>query len=308
MLATRRPRRQTRTFMPITPSPAVLRACDLLEHLAAHPSESFSVSELARSVEVPRATCDSVLLALADRGLVHRDPDLRYSLGAGCRALGDAAAAAGAPLNALEPIADALARATGSCVAISTSNRGETRIERVFDHGPAFGLRTRVGESVALVAPFGAVFVAWDDDDAIETWVDRATGPLVGEDCVRAREALAAVRARGYSISLGVDRPDRVRARDHVSRHGSRNRLDARGALMSEIPVSEYLAVAVADDRPHRMNHISAPVFDATGEVVYAFMMLGPSYDLTGREITALGKRVLTATRDATDRIGGKAP
>jgi hypothetical protein len=29
--------------MPIAPSPAVLRACDVLDHLAAHPAESFSV-------------------------------------------------------------------------------------------------------------------------------------------------------------------------------------------------------------------------------------------------------------------------
>ncbi|MBM3661218.1 MAG: helix-turn-helix domain-containing protein, partial [Actinobacteria bacterium] len=69
----------TRTHMPINPSPAVLRAADVLEHLAARPDEAFSVSELAREVGMPRATCDAVLLALAERALVdRRDPDLRY--------------------------------------------------------------------------------------------------------------------------------------------------------------------------------------------------------------------------------------
>ena len=39
----------------------------------------------------------------------------------------------------------------------------------VFDFGPAFGARARVGQSIPLVPPFGAVFVAWDPTDA-EQW------------------------------------------------------------------------------------------------------------------------------------------
>ena len=61
--------------------------------MALHPTESFSVSALARELEVPRATCDTVLMGLAEGGLVvRRDDDLRYELGPSCIALGDAAA------------------------------------------------------------------------------------------------------------------------------------------------------------------------------------------------------------------------
>ncbi len=116
--------------MPLEPSPAVLRACDVLGYLAKHPTERFSVSKLARSVGSPRATCDSVLRALAERGMVHRSPDLRYTLGAACRVLGDAAQVAGAGLLAIEPTADALARATSSCVAVSSCDGGTTRSSR----------------------------------------------------------------------------------------------------------------------------------------------------------------------------------
>jgi DNA-binding IclR family transcriptional regulator len=295
--------------MPIPPSPAVLRACDVLDHLAAHPSETFSVSELARSVGVARASCDSVLLALAEHGLVHRDPDLRYSLGAACRALGDAAQAAGVPLVVLEPIAEDLARATRSCVAIVSSVRGETRVERVLDHGPAFGLRAREGESVPLVPPFGAVFVAWGGDAAIEDWLDRAGAALGPDERAHSRAALAAVRERGYSISVASVRPDLVRLlEDLADQEPDAATLDARDALIRELTPSEYLPVDVPADVPLRVTQISAPAFDAKGKVAYKLMLLGPSYDVGAAEIDALGDRVLAAARAATTALGGRRP
>ena len=103
--------------MPISPSPAVRRACDLLGHLARHPTASFSVSELARVVDVPRATCDAVLQALAEHGFVIRRDDLRYELGPSCIALGDAARAANPVLQAAAAEAETLARVSGSCTA-----------------------------------------------------------------------------------------------------------------------------------------------------------------------------------------------
>src|SRR5581483_2065115 len=231
MLATRARAVNAGSRMPIPPSPAVLRACDVLDHLAAHPSEAFTVSELARSVGLARASCDSVLLALAERGLVHRGRDRRYSLGAACRALGDAAGAAGAPLAVLEPIADGLARATRSCVAISSASHGETRVEQVFDHGPAFGLRARVGESVPLVPPFGAVFVAWQGDAAIEAWLDRAGHGLGDRERSHLRAALAAARARGYCISVAGVRPELVQMLEELAGEvPDARRRDARDA------------------------------------------------------------------------------
>src|SRR4029077_9098640 len=90
--------------MPAPPSPAVLRACDVLDHLATNPEDAFSVSEVARSVGVPRASCDSVLLARAKRGLEQRADEGRSWLGRACRTFGGAARVAGAPLSALEPV------------------------------------------------------------------------------------------------------------------------------------------------------------------------------------------------------------
>ncbi len=295
--------------MPVPPSPAVLRACDVLDHLATNPEGAFSVSEVARSVGVPRASCDSVLLALAQRGLVQRDVERRYSLGPACRTLGEAARAAGAPLTALEPIADDLARATASCVAVSSCVRGQSRVERVYDHGPAFGLRARVGESVPLTPPFGAVFVAWGGDAAIEGWLDRAGAAFGAAERAHTAAALAAARERGYTVSVAGVHPDLVRILEDLADHTPDPvNLDARDALIRQISPREYLPVTLAADGPQRVNQMSAPVFDAAGKVPYALMVLGPSYELTPDEVTALGGRLLDAARSATERIGGRHP
>jgi DNA-binding IclR family transcriptional regulator len=295
--------------MPINPSPAVLRACDVLEHLAARPGETFSVSELAREVGMPRATCDAVLLALAERAFVdRREPDLRYGLGPACVALGDAARAAGSLLARVAPVAEALARETGTCVALSTVEGDELRVEQVFDHGPAFGLRARPGEAVRLAAPFGAVFVAWAPRATVDEWLDGA-GDLSAAERDRYVAALAAVRARGYSIAVANVRPDLQQILERlVDRPDAEHDLRERDAVIREITHSEYLPVDLDAGAPQRVNQMSAPVFDPAGRAVIQVMILGPTYDLTRAEIDALGERLLAASHRATERIGGCRP
>jgi DNA-binding IclR family transcriptional regulator len=295
--------------MPINPSPAVLRACDLLDHLAAHPDEAFSVSELAREVGMPRATCDAVLLALAERALVdRREPDLRYSLGPACVALGDAARAGGSLLARVAPLAEALAEATATCVALSTVDGDEQRVELVFDHGPAFGLRARPGEAVPFTAPFAAVFVAWAPRAEVDAWLDRA-GDLSAEERARYVAALASVRARGYSVAVANVRPDLQHILERlVDRPDAEHDLRERDAVIREITHSEYLPLEIADDGPQRVNQMSAPVFDRTGRVVFQLMVLGPTYDLTRAEIDGLGDHLLAASTRATERIAGRVP
>lgn len=295
--------------MPINPSPAVLRACDVLEHLAAHPGEAFSVSELAREVGMPRATCDAVLLALAERALVdRRAPDLRYALGPTCVGLGEAARAANSLLARVAPVAEVLARETSTCVALSTVDGDEQRVEQVFDHGPAFGLRARPGEAVPFAAPFAAVFAAWASRPEVEAWLDRA-GDLTSEERDRYLAALAAVRERGYSVAVANVRPDLQHILERlVDRPDAEHDLRARDAVIREISHSEYLPVTLAPDAPQRVNQMSAPVFDASGRVVVQVMVLGPTYDLSRAEIDALGERLLAASTQATERVGGRTP
>src|SRR5947209_480577 len=140
--------------MPLTPSPAVVRASDLLLELAAAPTRPCSVSELARAVGIPRATCDALLLGLAAQGLVRRDAELRYQLGTTCIALGEAARAANPALRAAGIQAESLARSRSAVVAVTLRDGQQTTVAGVYDFGPPFGIRPRAGDAIALVPPF----------------------------------------------------------------------------------------------------------------------------------------------------------
>ncbi|XVQ14941.1 helix-turn-helix domain-containing protein [Spirillospora sp. CA-255316] len=292
--------------MPINPSPAVLRASRLLWHLARRPSESYSVSELARIADIPRATCDSILQALAESGLVvRREPGLRYGLGGFCIALGDAARQADPVLNAASGEAEELARRLNACVAVSAPVANETRVMAVSDWGPPLGLRPRPGQSMPLVPPFGAVFVAWDDAQAA-AWLAQAGEDRPGEDPDRWREALEAIRRRGYSVSLTRDRvsdpvPDFATLLTSRDAEDVQRRRDEFVGLMQH---TEYFATEIDEAATVRLSQISAPVFDATGRAAASLMLMGPQHDLTGRELKALGRQVLEASRRAGETAG----
>ena len=297
--------------MPISPSPAVRRAGDLLGHLARHPTASFSVSELARLVDVPRATCDAILQALAEHGFVTRRADRRYEIGPGCLALGDAARAANPVLQAAAVEAEALARGTASCAAVCVRDADEARVAEVFDFAPPFGVRTGAGQSIPLVPPFGAVFVAWDRADA-ERWLAEAQSAFGELQLERCRRALDAVRRRGYSVTIATPRsPELIQALETLAnRPGGQDAQDARAArdaIMREMQHSECLAGDLDDDGAIRLSQMSAPVSDHAGRTVAAIMLLGPEYEITSTELRALGEQLVAGATRATANAAGRA-
>jgi DNA-binding IclR family transcriptional regulator len=297
--------------MPIQPSPAVSRAAELLKHLARHPAETFSVSELARAVGTPRATCDAVLLALAAQELVvRRADDLHYELGPACIVLGDAARIANPALNAASTEAERLARATSTCVALATRDSAETRVTDVFDFGPPFGIRTRVGQSIPLVPPFGAVFIAWEDDVAIDSWLAKPLHELSPAQAEHYRAALAAVRKRGYSVTVAIARrPDLVDALDTlVLSPDTPDARRRRDESIREFTEGEYLPAALDPGATLRISQLSAPVFDRHGKVAAIIIVFGSTYELPSSEIEAIGEQLTQAAASATANAGGRAP
>lgn len=295
--------------MPLVASPAVLRAVDILETLAADPAEAMTVSEVARILDMPRASCHTVLLALAERGYAVRgEGDLRYRLGPACIAVGDAARSINSALAVTGHEAEALARQTGTCVGVSVRTGDEIRVVEVFDHGAPFAVRGHVGQAIRLAPPFGTGLVAWADDAGVDAWLDAAAVPLGEAARTRYRAALAAIRTRGYSVTVATPRnPELADAlatlADTPDAEEARR---VRDDVVLELTHSEYLPTDLDADRPVRMLQCSAPVFDVLGNVVAKIMVFGPNYDLTPDEVARLGELLKEATERATRHIGGK--
>jgi DNA-binding IclR family transcriptional regulator len=296
--------------MPLNPSPSVMRAGEMLDFLARNAPESYSVSEIARAIGLPRATCDSILLALAEHALVARgEPDLRYMLGPACVTLGDAARGEHW-LVATRPAAHDLARSTRSCVAVVTRRGAEARVVDVFDEGPTFGLKAAIGQAIPLVPPFGAVFVAWQDERGRSEWIDHRAVELTKRERSRYRSALQAVRERGYSVTVAdVSHIDFERALAKLAENPDAvDVLRRRDELIREIVHTEYLPTTIVSDTTMRVSQMSAPVFDRSGRIAAAIMLLGPPYDITVGEITVLGAALRRAVDQATAQIAGTPP
>jgi DNA-binding IclR family transcriptional regulator len=296
--------------VPISPAPAVLRACELLAHLSRHPAEAFSVSDLARALEIPRATCDAILLALAEhRFVARRDGDLRYELGAGGIALGDAARSGNAWLRAASAEAEPLARANALGAAVCIRDADIARVAAVFDHGPPFGLRAHVGQSIPLIPPFAAVFVAWNEDES-ERWIGRSDPSVSEAERERYRRALAMVRRRGCSVSLATQRsPALSKALDTLAQDpDSPSARSERDEIMRELAHSEYLPAELEPGAARRVVQLAAPVFDASGRVAASLMLMGPDFDITEPELDAVASRLVQAAARATQGAGGRVP
>lgn len=291
--------------MPVVPSPAVSRACDVLGLLAEEPEQPMRLADIARRLDMPRATCQTVLLALCERGFaVRHDPAVAYTLGPACVRIGEAAARA---LPAVDIAADAiagLAGTTGFPAGVVVRAGDTIQIAHATEGADPFGPGLVLGQSVPLVAPFGAVFAAYDRATS-EDWLGRCDPPLDAAERARYTSALDAIRARGWAVSVRPEeRPDLTEMlTGPITKPPAERDLAARA-----LAHTEYLATAVEPGHSYRITQMSAPIFDAGGSVTLALIVLGPTYDLRAEEIDALGGRLSETARTVTRELGGVAP
>lgn len=279
-------------------TPAVDRTVAVLNHLAADPGAQVSLSELARELELNKATAHALLTSLVDHGYLVRDPRAKtFSLGPALIALGNAAATANPAAHlAAAPMADLATELDLECVA-STAVGDEIVILATSGTHRPLGINIQPGLRLPLVPPLGTVFVAWAGTDAIDRWLG-TLGPNVDPPrLARYREALEAVRARGYSVGLGGDEQQRL----------VESLQDDTGPRTVEAG-EEYALVELAESTPYRLNHIGAPVFDAAGRVAIALFLIGFRGQIPASDVPAYAQRLVAAAAEVTAALDGRVP
>jgi DNA-binding IclR family transcriptional regulator len=178
------------------------RAAELLQAVAAAP-EPATAPVLADACGLNRSTAWRILATLEHHGLVERDPGTsRYRLGVGVLKL--AAAAGQEPLVRLaHPVLRRLAEVTGETVNLAVA-RG---LELVYaDQVQARHVMAPnwLGHSVPLHATStGKAFLAALADSELDGLALEAFTDTTITDRGALRAELAAIRARGYSVSRG---------------------------------------------------------------------------------------------------------
>ncbi|MFI6983111.1 IclR family transcriptional regulator [Embleya sp. NPDC050154] len=295
----------------VRPALAAGRAVEILNFFAAHPGDAYTLSELHSALGINLASALSVLQALEDAGYLVRHPRRKtYELGPALVALGDAALRGNRAVDLARAEMRGLADEFATELIASVAVGDEIVILAVEGRPQLASADVRVGQRLRMVPPLGQVFHAWSAPAEVDAWLDRLDERVRGTARVHLPPTLAAVRERGYSITL--DSPTRTRIGGTLERMAEHPReaallRDRLAELAAALGEEEYELIAVDPDTVYDISTLVAPVFDAAGRVAVALTLNGLK-GVTGRQVMAHGERLGSVARLVTRRSGGRVP
>jgi DNA-binding IclR family transcriptional regulator len=285
-------------------APAVERAVAVLNYLAAHPGDRFSLSEIARDLGLNKATLHAILGALTDVGYLSRDPEQKtYVLGPALVALGNSALGTFSAADYALPEMQALTDELGLHCVASTAIHDEIVILARTGTPRPFGINVQPGQRLPLAPPLGTVFVAWSGDERVDGYLSKVSPTVSKERLDRYRRAITAVRARGYSVGLEGPPPPPTRAEGRRPVHAPTLEESVRG-----VEIEEYALIDLDRASSYRLNHIGAPVFGPDGEVSLGLFLIGFLGGVPAERVPEYASRLQTACERVTKAIHGKAP
>ena len=166
-----------------------------------------------------------------------------------------------------------------------------------------------VGFRFPLVPPMGTVFMAWSSDDEIDQWLRRVGPDVTEHELDRYRQALAAVRSRGFSAGLDADASRSLaEALGESPPEGRLGGRDSSGRQTVTGIVDEYQLIELEGSDEYRLNHVGAPVFDADGAVALGLFVIGFRDALTAEQVPDLASRLVKAADAITTSLHGRRP
>jgi DNA-binding IclR family transcriptional regulator len=283
------------------PAPGADRSVAVLELLADHPDDRFTLSEVARRCGLNKATAHALLSALTAHGILLRHPEeKRYSLGPRLIAIGDAAHRGYTAIDFAPFVLGRLAEDT-RLRAIASRLEGDA-ISVIAQAGPS---EDPLPPRLPHIPPLGTLFMAWSDEPSIEAWLARAPASgVVGH----VLEALPAVRHRGFAVTQAT--PERQRL---MGPGAARLTHDDVRALLAEFGRHGALVTDLEPAVSYPVADVAAPVFRADGGVDLAVAVSAPTASdegvvLTGDDVVELGSRVVAAAQELTFAVHGQRP
>jgi DNA-binding IclR family transcriptional regulator len=281
---------------------------DILNYLIAHPTQSFTLSELARQLEMNVASAHTVLAVLASAGYVVRHPGRKtYALGPLLVAAGHAALERYPAIALAGDEIRKLSRQFGVELVVTAAAGDE--IVALVRAGPRNPYGLEVGRRVPLIPPLGSVFVAWGTPEEVDLWLQRAGRRTTRTTVERYRRVLDTVRQRGYSVALqagasGALSGALAEMADRPTAQARRN-LDE---ILGELGHGEYHLDDVKTPGAYNIGMIAAPVFDGDGRAVLALALSDFPRPLAVTDIIAWANRLRDTALVVTRQAHGQVP
>jgi DNA-binding IclR family transcriptional regulator len=290
-------------------APAALRAVQTLDFLAAHPSEVFTLSELAQRLDINASSLLRVLRALVHGGYVERHPrHSTYALGLGLVASGQSAIQRHPVVGQARRASDVLAEELGvQCSAVAISEEGILVIAAsgslTSGHPPS-----RVGIRSPHLPCFAPTHWAFAPAERREPWL--ASLELGTRKLAFLRRAFEAIRLRGYSVSLkgrGFELlGEPIRRLQENPR--DRDAFAEAARVTRSLSEDELQLVSLQRKRSYEVQHIAAPIFDARGGVVLELTLTDLPHRMSASCIEAMARRLCGACGDVARAVGGHPP
>jgi DNA-binding IclR family transcriptional regulator len=291
------------------PALAASRAIDILNFMAAHPTEAFSLSELVEHLAVNFASCHAILTVLTKDGFLERHPKHRtYSLGPALVAIGHAALESHPAIDIARDEARDLAQQLDLEVLLTARTGGDLIALARAGRYVAPNAALRVGQRVPMIPPLGAPFMAWAPEAQLRQWL--ADAPEGASDPAPYQRLLSLVRERGYAVTL--QNPVRSQLGEVVanlsdSPHeaGLHNRMTS---LIGELGLDVYHLAAIDPAQSYEVGMLSAPIFNVHGHAAFTLSLLGFKGALSADAIQQLAERLMSCCLMITRKSNGRLP
>jgi DNA-binding IclR family transcriptional regulator len=283
-------------------SPAAERVVEILSFLGRYPDERFTVSALARHLDMNKATAHTLVMTLAKHGFLLRHPDDKsYRLGPALVGLGESAAldaheAADFAHVEMRRISEELnllcviGAALGEEIVILSRLNGTLRQ----------GGFPKTGQRLPFTPPVGAIFVAWSDPATVAAWLARGGDEAEREASVY-HEHLRQIRARGFALNLA---PVTGSALAEAVAHRTPT---VNSPIVSNAVLREFLQSQQPRGESSAVLNLVAPVFHADGRVLLSLNMEATIVD-DGTDLLRYGNRLLETAAKVTASIHGSSP
>lgn len=165
-----------------------------------------------------------------------------------------------------------------------------------------------VGHRIPLIPPVGTVFYVESDESAVDRWLARAKAPE--DEVARFRDQLAAVRAKGYSVSLkpGAE-VDRIGLMSDYSGSDVMPVHERRLRQMIRESTGLYEPELV-DGQRYDLHSVILPVPSGTGQTRLAVRLSGLPQGVTLAEVekwVAGLQRIVGGATDSQDHTAASA-
>jgi DNA-binding IclR family transcriptional regulator len=293
------------------PALSAARALKIVNYLAAHPGEEYTMSDLARNTGVNVASMHAVLAVLADEGYVMRDRGRKaYRLGLSPIAIGHAALERHPMIERLrEETADLAERLGLECVATVTAG-GELMFVAEAGSDERLHLRPRVGQRLPFMPPLGAMVAGASGPLVLEAWLDRLPG---ASQKTRGAYRRLAERAGRKGCEIGLVTPTRQAIGMVMFELGRDPQNPALAttlhALIAKLGRERHLLFDPRPGRTYAIDNIGVPVYDADGAFVAGFALVGFDEPFDGREVKRYaGEAMAAAARISATASAAPAP